>query len=232
MIYVSSDWHGVALSKIKALLSSAEFSSEDFLFVLGDVIDRGEHGVELLRWMMLQPNVELILGNHEAMLLSCDFLFEEITDESAESVTSEKLSLLRTWQFNGAEPTLKALAREDFETRADIVEYLREAPLYDSVHVNDRDYLLVHAGLGNYSADKRIGDYKPEELFFVRPELSTRYSSDFITVLGHTPTLLYGEEHRGKMLGTETWLNIDTGAACGLSPMLLRLDDGKEYYLS
>ena len=32
------------------------------------------------------------------------------------------------------------------------------------------------------------------------------------------------------MLVTDTWVDIDTGAACGGSPMLLRLDDMRPFY--
>ena len=71
MIYVTSDWHGYPFEKIKDMLNKVGFSEEDFLFVLGDVIDRGEDGIKILRWLMSQPNMELILGNHEAMMLAC-----------------------------------------------------------------------------------------------------------------------------------------------------------------
>lgn len=71
MIYVSSDWHGCPLSTIQALLKQANFDeNKDFLFVLGDVIDRGEHSVELLKFLMNSPSAELLLGNHEAFMLA------------------------------------------------------------------------------------------------------------------------------------------------------------------
>lgn len=73
MTYVISDLHGYPLEKFKKLLEKAKFSDDDFLYILGDVIDRnGDGGVEMLCWLFEQPNVQLILGNHEAMLLSCD----------------------------------------------------------------------------------------------------------------------------------------------------------------
>ena len=31
--------------------------------------------------MMLQPNVELIRGNHEQMLLECDFILQEVDEK-------------------------------------------------------------------------------------------------------------------------------------------------------
>ena len=71
MIYAISDLHGIPLSQLKSLLTQANFSEQDTLFVLGDTVDRGDHGIELLLWMMEQPNVIHLLGNHEAMMLSC-----------------------------------------------------------------------------------------------------------------------------------------------------------------
>lgn len=92
MIYVTSDLHGYPLEKYKKLLDNAKFSQDDFLYLLGDVIDRnGDGGVAMLCWLLEQPNVQLILGNHEAMLLSCEFVFDEITEESIQSMTLEKL---------------------------------------------------------------------------------------------------------------------------------------------
>ena len=65
----------------------------------------------------------------------------------------------------------------------------------------------------------------------MRPYLTTRYSSEFTTILGHTPTCFYGDQYKGKILKTSTWINVDTGAAVGLTPSLLRLDDLKKFYL-
>ena len=45
MIYVISDLHGYPLEKFKMLLEKAAFSNDDFLYVLGDVVDRNGDGV-------------------------------------------------------------------------------------------------------------------------------------------------------------------------------------------
>lgn len=231
MIYVSSDWHGCSLETIKALLKKASFGDSDYLIVLGDVIDRGEHSVELLKYLMDASNMQLILGNHEAFLLANDWVFEEITDKSIDNVNPRRLSLYDMWMFNGGELTLEAMGREDPETRADIIEFLRECPLYDGVSAGGKDFLLVHGGLGNYRVDKKMEEYLPYELLEERPSLCTRYSDKFKTILGHTPTHYFGKEHKNKILKTSTWIDIDTGAASGLNPCLLRLDDMKEFYL-
>ena len=231
MVYVSSDWHGCPLETIKALLKKANFKDSDYLFVLGDVIDRGDHSVELLKYLMEASNIELILGNHEAFLLANDWLFDEIITDNVDSVNAYRLSVCRDWMLNGGRTTLEALKKETPETREYILEYLRERPLYDAITVGDKDYVLVHGGLGDYHPDKDMEEYTVPELLESRPTLSTHYSEEFITILGHTPTGAYGKEYENKIIKMPTWINVDTGAAMGLNPCLLRLDDMKEFYL-
>ena len=234
MICVSSDLHGYPLEDFLRLLDKARFSDSDDLIILGDVIDRrGDGGIGMLRWMLQQVNVRMILGNHEAMLLSCRFLFDTVTEETLAQLDREKMELLSAWMMNGAEPTLKALRalfREDEETAREILEYLEDAPLWERVDANGRRCLLVHAGLGNFSPEKPMSRYTPDELLWTQPKIGDRYFDGITTVFGHTPTSLYGPEYAGKMLKTPTWINVDTGAALGGAPMLLRLDDGQAFY--
>lgn len=236
MIYVISDLHGYPLDRFLCLLQKANFSEDDFLFILGDVIDRnGDGGVAMLQWLLCQPNVELLMGNHEAMLLSCDFVFEEITDAGLEQLTPEKMGLLMNYMQNGGKVTLKALkklADRDRDSLQDVLDYLREVPLYETVSVGSQDYLLVHAGLEHFRPDRKLSDYSVDELLWARPDLHEDYFDEVITVFGHTPTSCYGAAYDGKLLRTRTWINIDAGVASGHEPILLRLDDGKEFSLA
>ncbi len=235
MIYVTSDLHGCSLDTLTALLDRARFSDEDFLFVLGDVIDRGPNGAQLLLWMTQQPNVALILGNHEAQLLACSFVFQEVSEKNLDALTGEKMQLLENWIQNGGGQTLRGfqrLLKEDPESVEGILDYLQDAPLYECLTVKGRRFVLVHAGLEGFRPDRPLADYEPEALLMARPERDTQYWGPDITVIfGHTPTLLFGEEYRGKALRTPSWICIDTGVAYGNAPMLLRLEDGKEFYL-
>lgn len=233
MIYATSDLHGYSLPDFLRLLDRAHFSNSDFLFVLGDVVDRnGDGGIAMLEWMMLQPNVQLILGNHEAMLLSCDFLFQEITEDLVSRLNLDQISLMMNWMQNGAEPTLNALhtlRRRDPEALFDLLDYLKDAPLYDMVTAGGRDFLLVHSGLGHFRKDKPLSDYEAHDLLWHRPTPDERYFDDVMTILGHTPTAFYGTPNR--MFQTPTWVDIDTGAGSGYPPMLLRLDDLQPFYV-
>lgn len=230
MIYVISDLHGYPHEKFLALLDKAGFGKDDFLYILGDVVDRnGDGGVETLNWLMYQTNVQLILGNHEAMLLACSFVFDEITEDSIESLTAEKIDMLTRYQLDGGDITLKAMQKLPKETQQDILDYLRDCPLYETVNAGGKDFILVHAGLGNFDPNKQIEDYTTEELLWSWPELTDVYYIDKMTVFGHTPTFSFGDEYEGKIIKTDTWIDIDVGAGFGREPVLVRLEDMREY---
>ena len=233
MIFATSDLHGYPLDAFLRLLETAGFGDSDILYVLGDVIDRnGDGGIAMLRWMMSRPNVELILGNHEAMMLSCIPWFDEINEESIRNLDLERMKQLLLWLRNGANPTirsLKALKKAQPEAFADLADYVRDAPLYAAVSAGGRDFLLVHSGFGNFSPARKLSGYEPDELLWHRPSAEEVFYPDVLTVFGHTPVgYRFGEE--GKMFRTETWIDIDTGAAGGGAPMLLRLDDLQPFY--
>ena len=68
MIYCVSDIHG-DLDKLERMMELIRFSDADHLYIIGDVIDRGVMGVDILRWIMVAPNMTMLLGNHEQMCL-------------------------------------------------------------------------------------------------------------------------------------------------------------------
>ena len=233
MIYATSDLHGYPLQSFLNLLAKVEFGPSDQLYVIGDVIDRnGDGGVAMLRWMMKQPNVTLLRGNHEAMLLDCDFLFTTDTDIlSMRDLGPKQERDLYIWHRNGALVTidrLMKLKKSDPEELSALFAYIRSTPVYLELAVPMKRFLLVHGGLYGFSPEKRMDEYDPRDLLWTRPDLNERYWNDRLVILGHTPTQYYGE--KGRAFVTPTWIDIDTGAAGGDCPMLLRLDDLAEIY--
>lgn len=188
----------------------------------------------MLCWLLEQPNVQLILGNHEAMLLSCAFVFDEITENSIEGMTEEKIGLLNNYMLNGGDVTLKALCelkKNSPDTVLDILYYLRDAPLYEAVTAGENDFLLVHSGIDRFDKNKKLSQYSADDFLWAWPSLDDEYFEDILTVFGHTPTMSFDKAYTGKILKTKTWIDIDVGAGFGQEPVLLRLDDLKEFKL-
>lgn len=51
------------------------------------------------------------------------------------------------------------------------------------MQLTQKDYLLTHGGLGNYSSGKELEDYSIEELVWDRADYETQYFDDVIILL-------------------------------------------------
>lgn len=103
--YVISDIHG-HYDMFIGLLDKIEFKDTDTLYVLGDVLDRGQHPIKVLKKLMEMPNAICLIGNHELMALDClEFLMNEITEESIKDLNEENMNNLLTWIQNGGDTT-------------------------------------------------------------------------------------------------------------------------------
>ncbi len=67
--YAVSDLHGYYDVFIRGL-DRIGFSETDTLYVIGDAIDRGPDGIKILQYIMAHRNMDLIIGNHEFMMLN------------------------------------------------------------------------------------------------------------------------------------------------------------------
>ena len=92
MRYIVSDIHG-CYRQYQALLEKIQFSEQDELYILGDVVDRGPEPIRVMQDIMKRPNVIFILGNHDFIMYSLmKKLCVEITEENYDShLTKEYL---------------------------------------------------------------------------------------------------------------------------------------------
>ena len=67
-IYVTSDAHGHVRALDEAL-SKISLTSDDTLYVLGDMIDRGPDPVGVIKLVRSLPNAHVLKGNHEQIML-------------------------------------------------------------------------------------------------------------------------------------------------------------------
>ena len=176
--YVISDIHGQYNMFIE-LLDKINLKDTDTLYILGDVLDRGPHPIKTIRKLMEMPNAICLVGNHEFMAMKClEFLMKEITDKTIEELDDEMLDNLETWQYNGSRSTVDEFTQMDSESKKDVIDFIKEFLIYEEVSVNDKNYLLIHGGLENYSPEKDIDDYSLHELIWSRADYNIQYFSD------------------------------------------------------
>lgn len=186
--YVISDIYG-QYDMFMELLDKINLKDNDTLYILGDILDRGPHPIKTLMKLMEMPNAICLVGNHELMFLEgLEFLMKEITDKSLEELNAETLDNLVTWQFNGSQSTIDEFRKLDSESQKDVIDLIKDFLIYEKVSVNGKNYLLVHAGLGNYSQKKDIEDYSLHELIWERADYDVKYFENTYVITGHTPT--------------------------------------------
>lgn len=224
-IYVMSDIHGEG-QLFHAMLKQIHFSDKDYLYIIGDVIDRGVDGIKLLLEIIETPNIQMILGNHEYMMLQ--YLSPDATEVD-----------IRRWNKNGNAPTLDAYRKLEPEVRTKVLAFLRSCPVHTDLYVNNNLFFLVHGFPG-----KDIHD-----CVWNRPVLDAENPIPGTTlIVGHTPVpnLLYPSAEdeeiiadmtakgtRSHILHANGFIDIDCG--CSFEKPIktlgcLRLNDMAEFY--
>lgn len=232
MVYICSDIHG-QYEKYLQIFEEISLSQEDTLFILGDVIDRGEGGVDILMDMMYRFNVIPLMGNHEYMALNIlKKLQEEITEDNLASFDDDFMTSLITWFENGGTSTLEAFKKLPNEDRESIVEYLEEFALFDEVNVDGQDYVLVHASLDHFHPDRPLSDYAIHELLWNSADYSRKYFEDKILITGHTPVSeILGDPTADKIHQNQNHIALDCGCGYGENLGVLCLNTMEEFYI-
>jgi serine/threonine protein phosphatase 1 len=215
MIYVMSDIHG-EYEKFLAMLEQIKFNNNDTLYILGDVVDRGSESIKCLQYIMHKPNIKMILGNHEEMMLR--------------SLINGDRGYYNCWMGNGGYNTLRKFDDLSIDFQHKILDYLQQLPLTITISDFEEDYILVHAGV-NFDEDTQ----DRETVLWARDEFiygNDRF--DGVTVIfGHTPTKYMQNIKPYKIWNTGNGkIGIDCGACFeGGQLGCLRLDDMKEFYV-
>lgn len=224
-----SDIHG-EYDAFLIMLDKIKFSDNDKLIIDGDVLDRGKKSIATLLHIMFDKNMELICGNHELMATICmKSIINEVTDELLENFNINDMGSLMEWQYNGGTSTMRELRKYDKEVQKRIYTYLSKLKFYKELKINDKKYIMVHAGLGCFKKSKKLKDYDINELVWDRLDYDKEYFKDKYLITGHTPTLaITGKD---KIYYNKNNIAIDCGCTYGGRLACLRLDDMKEYYV-
>ena len=162
--YVVSDIHGED-DRFHKILKLIHFSEQDTLYILGDVVDRGPHGVELLREIMRTHNMKLLLGNHAFMWLR--YFMPDAPEK-----------YIQHWNRNGNAPTLEGFSKLSDREKQETLAFLRALPSHFEITVNGQAFYLVH-GLP--------ADTVYDEVWFRPYKNPVRSIPNCKIIIGHTP---------------------------------------------
>ena len=139
MIYICSDIHGL-YDRYRKLLETISLKEDDTLYVLGDMIDRGPDGIEILQDMMKRPNIVPFMGNHEHMMLMYLAGLDTVS---------------WTMVCNGGYHTLAKFIRLSKEEQEEIVEYIENSWIVKNITVAGQRFSLSHIGVFTDNEDRR-----------------------------------------------------------------------------
>lgn len=237
MIYVMADIHG-NMRRFQSILSQINLQPDDTLYILGDVIDRHPDGIRILRKIMASPNMQMLLGNHEYMMLrALGIPF----DESDWDTAYDPSDCLYVWYRNGGGVTHRHLMHIRKQLRSEIFSFLKALPLNIDITVNGKNYKLVH-GAPVDQFDSYSGEYRSLTHFAVwhRWKKDAWLPDQYTMIFGHTPTRHFQNAKPMKIFHGDNRIGVDCGCGYSADPSeehhdygrlsCLRLDDMQEFY--
>lgn len=229
--YVISDIHG-QYDMLMDVLKKIQLKDTDRLYILGDVLDRGPHPIKTMMRLMEMPNCIFVSGNHESMALEClTFLVKDIADTSLDELDENMVDRIVTWQYNGSKTTIEEFRALDKDSRQKIIDFIKEASIYEEIFVEEKKYFLAHT-FGNFSSQKSMEEYSLRDFTWARVDYDTTYFNDIYVVTGHTPTqTIKGNPNPGYIYRKNNHIAIDCGACyTGGRLAAICLDTGEEFY--
>lgn len=230
MIYVMSDIHG-NIERFESIMKQINLQPDDTLYILGDVIDRYPYGIKLLRQFMRTPNIKMLLGNHEYMMLTA---IGHCANAAEEKKNTDYRSQ-RIWYRNGGEITHSYLKHLRIEHRAEVFQFIRKLPVNIEIELNGTKFKLVHGSpVENFSTAYWYShDYNDQNEFAVweRWKPGCPIPEGYTLIFGHTPTVHFQDQYPFCIWKSDNAIGIDCGSGFSKGRLAcLRLDDMTEFY--
>ena len=182
MHYVISDIHGCYKEYI-ALLEKINFSDSDWLYVLGDAVDRGPNPMDVLKDMIKRDNVTFIMGNHDFLF----YYFMKLCDFSEQDEREDFKAYLRE---DGGISTVESFLVLSTDEKKAVYDFLENASAYEEIELDNNRHILAHAGIAGFDENKPLESYEFTDFISERIDYSKRYfhSNNTYIITGHTPT--------------------------------------------
>jgi len=191
---------------LMTLLEAIAPGSEDQVYFLGDLIDRGPQSAQVVNFVQ-KSCFHCLLGNHEQMLL------DVLAGAGETNITAQQ-----AWLHSGGYATVTSYKKATIPQEH--LDWMLNLPTY----LDLGDIWLAHAGVDpKISLEKQTA----EQLCWVREEfhsIQKPYFPDKLIIVGHTITFTLPGIAPGKLAQGQGWLDIDTGAYHPKSGWLTGLD--------
>lgn len=201
---VIGDVHG-HYDGLIALLDAIAPDSDDQVYFVGDLIDRGPKSAQVVKFVRESP-YHCLLGNHEQMLL------DVVGDGEVNGAA------LQGWLYSGGNSTVSSYG--DGGILEEDIDWIATLPTY----LDLGDIWLVHAGVHpQIPLEKQTAD----EFCWIRDEfhrMRQPYFRNKLIITGHTITFTLPGVAPGQLAQGNGWLDIDTGAYHQKSGWLTGLD--------
>ncbi len=201
---VIGDVHG-HYEGLMTLLEAIAPGSDDKLYFLGDLIDRGPQSAQVVDFVK-ENNHACLLGNHEEMLLNI-LTYGDVTS-----------SVMQSWLYSGGQATVASY--EEATIPHEHLDWFKDLPTY----LDLGDIWLTHAGV---DPTLPLAKQTSEQFCWIRDEfhsIEQPYFPDKLIIIGHTITFTLPGVAPGQLALGKGWLDIDTGAYHPRSGWLTGLD--------
>lgn len=242
-VYAVSDLHG-QYDAFSEGIDRIGLKDTDMLYVLGDAVDRGEGGIEILQYVMGHENMDLIIGNHEFMMLN-----------SVDPAGKNKCSGADTdlWlYYNGGRITFEKYIGLKEKDRIALLEWLRDRYVIKTINVGGKDFCLTHSYYVQKYENKKYHELEYARIWNIvwtsvyrhgetkGSDIYKKYDYTFIT--GHVPVGYIMQNFLGdyeyndlKIYKKGNFIDIDGGCSMGYcsemktGALFIRLDDMKVF---
>lgn len=225
--YVMSDIHGHYENYLQFLQQSS-FSDNDTLYIIGDILNRGQSAIPLIQDIMKKKNVISLKGNHESMLFPVlsDLICQ--SKETQQDIIKEELATAPI----GQEETLRDFCKLTNKEQNEIINFINKLPLYKEIEVSGVNYILVHGGLPDFS-EMPLEYYTENELMFGPHDyFINHYDNGSKIIVGHKPTKFIEGATPNEIYHINDSIAIDCGCGFGGQLGVLCLDTMEEMYFS
>ena len=219
--------------ELELLLGQCAYKAgEDFLFILGDILERGEDNIAALKYVMelaKAPRVIVIGGNNDTYVTGLalrydDEKFLQRFSAKPNCCFGEMAKTLGITDFSEDTAAKRRMVYEAYKEEIDFVHALPDA-------IETEEYIFVHAGLEG----RNWTEMKDFRHMLIPRFIDRENPTDKTIVCGHFPTYALGRSNSNRVIFDTERRIIDIDGGIGVKPAgqlnaLCISKAGGEYY--